>query len=602
MPNFLAISFEGDLAPSFDLRCLAPGRKPPDGWGIGWYPGGEPAATVMKEPAPPHGSIRSELVRAWEHLASPLFLLHIRHATWGPVSDANTQPFCRSYGGRDWLLGHSGSLDHRLVQQNGARFLPIGSTDTELIFCELLGWVAERGWRAIGEIDLEALHDWFFRLNQHGDSTLAFTDGQDLVVYADQRGNGDVFLWELSPPYSRLALGDTDLEVDLTKRGVKSRKGVIVASSPLEPSPPINGTPAANPAWRKLLPGTMAVIRQGALRSELHLASIQGNAPNPAAGGSSSTALPAESGAQRLRPPLQQLTKETKPQRLQVEHRTVYRYATPVERSTHLLRLEPAHDLLQSKLRFELDLSVRGKRTEFEDVFGNRVTRLDIDEPFTELSIVSRALVELRDTHPLAFRSRPHAQTAIPVVWMPWQRHMLQPYLLPPELPETQLMELTDYAMSFVKRNDSDLLDTLLDLNLSIFSEYRYIQGVTTLATTPFDVYSTRSGVCQDFANLFICLSRLLGVPARYVCGYIYTGQNQNRAQSEASHAWVQVYLPEVGWKGFDPTNGLVTQTDHLRVAVGRAYVDATPTSGTIFVGGGTETLEVAVHCEPAKD
>jgi transglutaminase-like putative cysteine protease len=302
-----------------------------------------------------------------------------------------------------------------------------------------------------------------------------------------------------------------------------------------------------------------------------------------------------------VRPPLHLLTREAKPQRLKVEHRSVYRYATPVERSTHLLRLEPMHDLLQSKLSYGLEISVDGKRNEFEDVFGNRATRLDIDRPFTELAIVGRALVEARETNPLAFRSRPHGGTAIPVVWMPWQRHMLQPYLLPPELPETQLMELTDYAMSFVLRNDSDLLETLLDLNLSIFREYRYAQGLTNMATTPFDVYFTRRGVCQDFANLFICLARLLGVPARYVCGYVYTGPlAQNQAQSEASHAWVQVYLPEVGWKGFDPTNGVVTQTDHIRVAVGRAYVDTTPTSGTIFVGGGQETLEVAVRCEPA--
>jgi transglutaminase-like putative cysteine protease len=84
------------------------------------------------------------------------------------------------------------------------------------------------------------------------------------------------------------------------------------------------------------------------------------------------------------------------------------------------------------------------------------------------------------------------------------------------------------------------------------------------------------------------------------VCGYIYTGpKNPNQRQSEASHAWVQVYLPEVGWKGFDPTNGVLTQTEHMRVAVGRNYVDATPTSGTIFVGGGGETLEVDVRVEP---
>ena len=155
--------------------------------------------------------------------------------------------------------------------------------------------------------------------------------------------------------------------------------------------------------------------------------------------------------------------------------------------------------------------------------------------------------------------------------------------------------------MSFVERNDYDLLDTLLDLN-SID-----LQGVRSTARArrtsrprPFEVYANRRGVCQDFTNLFICLARLLGVPARYVCGYIYTGpKHENQRQAEASHAWVQVYLPEVGWKGFDPTNGILTQTDHVRVAVGRNYRDATPTSGTLYVGGGTESLEVAVSVLP---
>jgi transglutaminase-like putative cysteine protease len=185
---------------------------------------------------------------------------------------------------------------------------------------------------------------------------------------------------------------------------------------------------------------------------------------------------------------------------------------------------------------------------------------------------------------------------------MPWQRQILQPFLLPPELPESELNELLDYAMSFVKRNDSDLLETLLDINNSIFREYAYRQGTTTVSTTPFEVYVNRYGVCQDFTNLFICLARLLGVPARYVCGYVYTGpKHANQRQSEASHAWVQVYLPEVGWKGFDPTNGILTQTDHVRVAVGRNYVDATPTSGTIYVGGGSETLFVDVSVSPTE-
>jgi transglutaminase-like putative cysteine protease len=156
--------------------------------------------------------------------------------------------------------------------------------------------------------------------------------------------------------------------------------------------------------------------------------------------------------------------------------------------------------------------------------------------------------------------------------------------------------------MSFVERNAYDLLDTLLDINQTIFREYQYRQGSTTVFTTPFEAYVNRRGVCQDFANLFICLARLLGVPARYVCGYVYARPtNPNQLQSEASHAWVQLYLPEVGWKGFDPTNGILTQTEHIRVAVGRNYIDASPTSGTIFVGGGPETLDVHVRVEPVE-
>ncbi|HXN81201.1 MAG TPA: class II glutamine amidotransferase, partial [Myxococcales bacterium] len=110
MPNLLALSFEGTLTPAFDLHCLELSRTPPDGWGIACYPGGEPAALVMKEAAPSHGSIRSALVSAWERLESSIFLVHIRTATWGAITEANTQPFQRAWGRRDWLIAHSGSL------------------------------------------------------------------------------------------------------------------------------------------------------------------------------------------------------------------------------------------------------------------------------------------------------------------------------------------------------------------------------------------------------------------------------------------------------------------------------------------------------------
>ena len=260
-----------------------------------------------------------------------------------------------------------------------------------------------------------------------------------------------------------------------------------------------------------------------------------------------------------------------------------------------MLRLFPRHDRLQTLHSCQVKVSVPGHERDFDDVFGNRVRRVLLEAPFTELVIEARSDVELLDIEPLDFRPA-RVRSSLPLVWMPWQRQILQPFLLPPELPESELAELTEYAMSFAQRNDYELLDTLLDLNATIFTDYQYKQGATNLATTAFEVYANRRGVCQDFANLFICLARLIGVPARYVCGYLYTGpKHPNARMGDASHAWVQVYLPEVGWKGFDPTNGVITQTDHVRVAVGRNYVDATPTSGTLYVGGGGETLSVEV-------
>jgi predicted glutamine amidotransferase len=198
MPKYLAMSFEGDYAPSFDLHCLRPGRRPPDGWGLGYYPGGGASAAVLKEPTPPYGSIRSELVKAWEHLESSLFVLHIRVATWGPVSDANTQPFSRSWGGRDWLIAHAGSLRERLEMRAGARFEAVGSTDTEQLFCELLERIADQGWRSLADADPVLLQQWFAELNTLGTMTTCLTDGQDLVVYADATESGDVYVCEIT--------------------------------------------------------------------------------------------------------------------------------------------------------------------------------------------------------------------------------------------------------------------------------------------------------------------------------------------------------------------------------------------------------------------
>jgi transglutaminase-like putative cysteine protease/predicted glutamine amidotransferase len=576
MPNLIAMSFEGALSPSFDLRCLQHGHPQPDGWGMGFYPGPEPSVSVFKEPAPPSGSVRSTLVQAWDRVSSSIFLLQIRAARWGSISDANTQPFVRSWAKRAWLFAQAGSLDQRLEVGAESLFEPVGSTDGEAAFCETMTRIARNKWRSLADCDPPTLRSWLRDVNELGVFTCALSDGDTLAFYSDRSGGQRNFVWELVPPYDRVVFGDDDLQVDLTRRGAKARRGVVFATSVLDAEK--GGLPAV---WREIPPGTLIFVRQGAIVAELG---------PPAAAANGATVVPRHS---RATPPAR--PRDAPPRRLEVRHRTVYQYAKPVERSTHLFRLEPIHDRLQLVASHSLNVSVDGGWRDYDDVFGNRARRLVIEQPFDELIIEAHSLVVTLDTHPLQFRPL-HARTTIPLNWMPWQRHMLGPYLLPPELPESQLIELHEYVMSFAERNGFDLIDMLLDLNQSIYRDYKYQKGSTTLRTTPFETYAMRTGVCQDFTNLFICLARLIGVPARYVCGYLYTGpKHENRAMGEATHAWAQVYLPESGWKGFDPTNGVLCQTDHVRVAVGRGYTDATPTSGTIFAGGGAETLTVEV-------
>ena len=260
---------------------------------------------------------------------------------------------------------------------------------------------------------------------------------------------------------------------------------------------------------------------------------------------------------------VQTAPRAAEPKTLRVVHRTVYRYTQQVERSRHVIKLVPVQDRVQSLLEHAIVLTLdgeahEGKRIDFDDVFGNRARLVVIERPYRELVIEAASKVKL-EAPPLDFKPL-DARRVIPLVWMPWQREMMAPYLLPAELPETQLQELADYARAFVERNDNDLIGTVLDMTRSIYKQYKYLQGSTTLGTTAFDVYANRRGVCQDFTNLLICLARLLSIPARYTCGYLYTGATaENTAQSEASHAWVELYLPEYGWQGFDPTNGVVT-------------------------------------------
>jgi len=610
--RLMAMSFDSAASPSITLRALAEEKEhnAPYGWGFAWYPEPARAAMVVKDPSSIGENAMTAVLRGWERFASTVFLCHLRGAA-RTLEEQDTHPFARSFGGRDWCLAHNGDLfgdlDASLPLGGDGVFEPVGRTDSEHAFCWLLGRVRAAGARRLADVPWPTLHGWLRQLDALGTANFLLTDGTDIVAYHDDERYNGLYLARLLPPHASRLTAE-DLDVDLRDAGDMSRTVALVSTTPFEGA-----------AWAPMQGGQMVVIRRGAYVYDSHAGSAAWVAPLPPAPPPPSMRparefpAPAPRAAEHRPPPREALPDRAPPlvvprplaqipgsRVLSVVHETRYRYDEAVERSVHLYRLRPAHDARQEVIAHDLTITPEDLRRDFDDVFGNASTHVEVESAYTELRIVSRSLVRVYRADEDALRS-PARRVTLPLAWMPWQRQMMLPYLLPMELAETQLEELYEYAMSFVLRQDHDLVQTLLDINGTIYRDFRYASGSTTLQTTPFDVYVNRRGVCQDFANLFICLARLLSIPARYRVGYICTGASYaNQAQGEASHAWVELYLPSLGWVGFDPTNGCLAGLDHVRVAAGRNYRDATPTSGTIYKGGnGPERMAVDVRVEP---
>jgi transglutaminase-like putative cysteine protease/predicted glutamine amidotransferase len=618
MTRLLAMSFDGAASPSITLRALTEQeeRENPYGWGFAWYPDQTPCALVVKDPTSIGENAMTKLLREWERFESTTFLCHLRGAA-RTLQEQDTHPFARSYAGRDWLFAHNGDilgeLGELLPLGDDPVFEPVGRSDSEHAFCWLLTRIREQRARRLADLGWPLLHAWFRELDRLGTSNFLLSDGTDLVVYHDEERYNGLSWTRLVPPHTA-KLETSDIVVDLGDAGDRNRTVILVSTVPLDGA-----------SWRPMEGGQMVVIRRGAFLWDSHadaaeqkriVAPIDGarRIPPPAPSSSrvrqptparSSRVAPIEPAPRSISDAALPLTlpnvdvwRRLGSSLLSIVHETLYRYSAPVDRSTHLYRLRPVHDRTQELLAHELAISAEDLRRDYEDVFGNATSRTEVEHPYDVMRITSRSIVRVSPTTGEDLQS-PVRRFTLPLVWMPWQRQMMTPYLLPPELPETELNELYAYAMSFVERQDHDLVQTLLDINGTIYRDFRYVSGSTTLETTPFEVFVKRRGVCQDFAHLFICLARLLSIPARYRVGYIYTGAGyENKVQSEASHAWVELYLPWRGWVGFDPTNGCVAGLDHVRVACGRNYRDATPTSGTIYKGGGAETLSVDVRVE----
>lgn len=264
--------------------------------------------------------------------------------------------------------------------------------------------------------------------------------------------------------------------------------------------------------------------------------------------------------------------------KLEIVHTTRYRYTGPIAETVMEVRLRPMDGNRQRCVDFELELSSGLRSRTYVDGFGNHVHYFNLVRPHTRLAVTSRSIVETGlepDPDPGEELVQDFLRFRPPVKDIPGAREMAARHAI-------------------ADPTSTESIERALDeLTMAISREFTYDRSVTNVYSAVDDVLSLRAGVCQDFAHLFIAVSRAMGVPARYVSGYIhFPGE---RGTTTASHAWAEAWVPGKGWIGYDATRPVRSTEHHVRLAVGRDYTDAAPTRG-IYVGSATGAMEVRVR------
>jgi transglutaminase-like putative cysteine protease len=287
----------------------------------------------------------------------------------------------------------------------------------------------------------------------------------------------------------------------------------------------------------------------------------------------------------------------------EVSHKTVYHYTAPVAQSHHLVHLAPRPHERQRIIRHGLTIAPHpAQRTDFIDYFGNPTSAVAIEKSHSELQIHSRILIEVNALPAFALAaSAPWELVARRVSPGHGPCDLEVAQYLPPSQHTPPCRDLLAFALpSFQPQRP--VLACAMDLTHRIYSEFTYDGAATDVATTVGELLRIRRGVCQDFAHLLLACFRVMGLPARYVSGYLLTHPAPGKEKlvgSDASHAWVSVWAPTIGWVDFDPTNDLIPRDEHITIAYGRDFQDVSPVTG-VLLGGGSHHVEVGVDVVPA--
>jgi transglutaminase-like putative cysteine protease len=288
--------------------------------------------------------------------------------------------------------------------------------------------------------------------------------------------------------------------------------------------------------------------------------------------------------------------------RYHVRHETRYAYSVKVTSAHQLAHLKPRNTHWQTVEQHSLDIEpVPSERAEGVDYFGNGVVRFTIDTPHENLNVVAESVVEIESHAPDAAAASPAWELALASAGVCGPNADLDVEQYRAASPMVPLLEESiAYArVSFAPARP--WLDAMLDLTHRIHAEFRYDTKATTVTTQVREVLEHRSGVCQDFAHLMLSCLRSLGLPARYVSGYVLNRVApgmQRLSGADASHAWVAAHCPHLGWVAFDPTNGKLADLEFVTLGWGREFSDVTPLCGVVL-GGARQKLSVLVDVQP---
>lgn len=272
--------------------------------------------------------------------------------------------------------------------------------------------------------------------------------------------------------------------------------------------------------------------------------------------------------------------------RLRVTHSTGYRYDSPAVQSYNEARMTPRADRHHTVVTTRLETDPPTRYHRYQDYWGTTVTSFDLHVPHTELKVVASSVVETSmETSPVH-----------DVGWRDLRSDaVLDEYaeFLRPTRYTPQDAELAAVARSL--RRGHDPADSVLAAAGWVHEQLTYRKGSTGVHSSASDAWQAREGVCQDYAHLTLVLVRAMGIPARYVSGYLHTHPDAElgRTVGGESHAWIEAWTGD--WWAFDPTNGIPVGRRHIWVALGRDYADVAPLKG-IYTGGLVTALDVSVQ------